>query len=132
MTRPGRVGWALVPVLVTLACEPRQEPRDDDSQWVRSQDGQFFRRGREPTPHPPTATPPPTLKPEDDESRMKGRYQIVHPSQAFGGMVLLDTVTGQSWKPCPRGDLPGFDLLAWCEMIRTDYAIRPTKAAKAP
>jgi hypothetical protein len=66
----------------------------------------------------------------DAPADVKGRYQIVHPAPYFPAMVLLDTVTGQTWKPCTRGDLPGVEFTAWCEMMRAEYAVPPAKVAK--
>lgn len=66
--------------------------------------------------------------PAEQEARNKARYQIVHAAPFFGAMVLLDTATGQTWKPCPRADLAGSDLSAWCEMVRGEYLVPPPKA----
>jgi hypothetical protein len=55
---------------------------------------------------------------EEMEGRDKGRFQIVHSAPYFPAMVLLDTATGKTWKPCPNSALKSSELTAWCEMDR--------------
>lgn len=95
--------WVLAPALAAVGCDRLNQP---------------------PTPVKTVAAPPTQA---EIESRDKGRFQIVHAAPYFPAMILLDTATGQTWKPCPRSDIaPDTELLAWCEMIRGEYTV-PTK-----
>ena len=98
-----RSWWPVIPVLLTLACEWPHQPA--------------------PPPVPPPVPAPVAPEPETDESDMKGRYQIVH-SQYL--VILLDTVTGRTWKPCPRAGVPSKEPVMWCEMTWGSYVSDPS------
>src|SRR2546430_15650953 len=64
----------------------------------------------------PAVQPSPVPSPEGIESRDKSHYQIVHPNPALAAMILLDTATGKTWRPCENSSLGRADLNGWCEM----------------
>jgi hypothetical protein len=85
---------------------------------------------RQPTAPPATVVcpSPPAATKAEGEAGMKGRFQIVHTAPWV--MVLLDTVTGDAWMACPRGDLKaGGPPSAWCEMIKGEFAVPAPKSS---
>jgi hypothetical protein len=99
-----RRSWALFPALALAACDETIVSKADAAKIAATEAAKAVKAA-----------------PEE-----KGRWQIVN-GPYLGNAILLDTASGQSFRPCNRGELrrgnSGGEMTAWCEMVRGEYEV---------